>query len=83
MWRAKQQDGLGQGIERAPVESSVIQSVGYDAEHAVLEIEFVSQQVYRYHFVPRSTWNGLMRAASKGRYFDGHIREKFPTTRLT
>ena len=70
------------GIERAPVVSSVIRSIGYDADHAVLEVEFVSGQVYRYHFVQRRTWNELMQSESKGRYFDAHIREKFPTARL-
>jgi hypothetical protein len=69
-------------IMRAPVVSSVIRSVGYDGDHAVLEVEFISGQVYRYHFVPRRTWNELMLAESKGRYFDAHIREKFPTARL-
>ena len=70
------------GIARAPVNSSVIRSIGYDADHAVLEVEFVSEQVYRYHFVPRRTWNELMQSGSKGRYFDAHIRQKFPTARL-
>ena len=83
MRSAKQDDGAAQGMARAPVVSSVIQSIGYDAEHAVLEIEFVSQQVYRYHFVPRQVWNELMQAASKGRYFDGCIRKKFPAARIT
>lgn len=69
-------------IARAPVDSSLIRSIGYDADHAVLEVEFVSGQVYRYHFVQRRTWNELMQADSKGRYFDAHIREKFPTARL-
>jgi lysyl-tRNA synthetase class 2 len=69
-------------IARAPVNSSVIRSIGYDADHAVLEVEFVSGQVYRYHFVPRRIWNELMLAESKGRYFDAHIRQRFPTARL-
>ena len=55
-------------IVRAPVNSSVIRSIGYDVNHAVLEVEFVSAQVYRYHFVPRRIWNELMQSESKGRW---------------
>lgn len=69
-------------IARRPVASSVIRSIGYEQGHAVLEIEFVSGRVYRYHMVPQRNWSGLLAAASKGRYFDTHIREKFPTTRM-
>jgi hypothetical protein len=69
-------------IARRPVESSVVRSMGYDHSHALLEIEFVSGRVYRYHLVPRREWRGLLGAPSKGRYFDAHIREKFPTTRM-
>lgn len=70
-------------IAREMVASSVIQAMGYDADLALLEIEFVSGDVYRYHFVPRRIWNELRHAPSKGAYFANAIREKFPTTRLT
>ena len=69
-------------IARRPVVSSVVRSMGYDEGHAVLEIEFVSGRVYRYHMVPRRQWSRLQGAASKGGYFDAHIRQKFPTTRM-
>ena len=70
------------GIAREAVDSSVIQAMGYDADLALLEIEFVSGDVYRYHFVPRRIWNELRHAPSKGAYFANVIREKFPTSRL-
>ncbi|MEP6830313.1 MAG: KTSC domain-containing protein [Rhizomicrobium sp.] len=69
-------------IVREAVESSVIHAMGYDADLAVLEIEFVSGQVYRYHFIPRRIWTELRNAPSKGGYFASVIREKFPVTRL-
>jgi hypothetical protein len=69
-------------IARRQVVSTVIRSMGYGASHAVLEIEFTSGRVYRYHMVPRRQWSGLQAAGSKGRYFDAHIRQKFPTTRM-
>jgi hypothetical protein len=70
-------------IVREPVESSVIRAIGYDADLALLEIEFVRGDVYRYHFVPRRIWNELRHAPSKGAYFTNAIREKFPTARMT
>jgi KTSC domain len=70
-------------IARQQVVSTVIRSMGYGASHAVLEIEFISGRIYRYHMVPQRQWSGLEAAGSKGRYFDAHIREKFPTTRMT
>lgn len=70
-------------IVREPVDSSVIRAMGYDDDHALLEIEFVSGDVYRYHFVPRRIWNELRHAPSKGAYFANAIREKFPPSRLS
>ena len=69
-------------IARRPVASSMMLSVGYDDAHAVLEIEFVGGTIYRYHAVPKREWNGLMEAESKGRYFDAHIRDKYPMRRV-
>ena len=80
--RAVKQDRAG-GIVREIVESSVIRAMGYDAYLALLEIEFVSGDLYRYHFVPRRVWNELRNAPSKGAYFANAIREKFPTARVT
>ncbi len=79
--RAAKQDHEGR-IVREALESSVIHAMGYDADLALLEIEFVSGQVYRYHFIPRRIWTELRNAPSKGSYFANDIREKFPVTRL-
>jgi len=69
-------------IARRPVISSMMQSAGYDDNHAVLEIEFATGHVYRYHAVPRRIWRELIEAESKGRYFDAYIRDKYPTWRV-
>ncbi len=53
-------------IARRPVASSMMRSAGYDESHAVLEIEFVTGHVYRYHAVPRRDWIGLMEAGQRG-----------------
>jgi hypothetical protein len=64
-------------IERIPVESSNLKSVGYDEKTRVLEIEFHHGGIYRYYDVPADTHSALMKAESKGKYFQSHIRNKF------
>ncbi|MGH9891236.1 MAG: KTSC domain-containing protein [bacterium] len=62
-------------MDRTSVTSSVIVSVGYDAASQTLEIEFRSGRVYQYFGVPEHVYSGLMGAASRGNYFDTHIRD--------
>ena len=62
-------------IERTPVRSSALRSVGYDQEQRVLEIEFTGGEVYRYFDVPAEVYRGLMAAESHGRYFHRHVRD--------
>lgn len=61
-------------VERVPVESSHLKSVGYDAESRILTIEFRDGAIYEYADVPPEIHAGLMNAASHGRYFHRHIR---------
>lgn len=65
-------------MKRNPVDSSSVISVGYNAGTMILEIEFVSGKVYRYFDVPNSVHANLMNAESKGRFFNAHIRDRFP-----
>jgi hypothetical protein len=53
-------------MQRQPVQSRAIRSVGYDAEAQVLEIEFHSGSVYAYEGVPRSVHEWLLRIPNKG-----------------
>jgi hypothetical protein len=64
---------------RTPVRSSVIVSVGYDAETAVLEVEFRSGDVYRYFAVPPSVHRALLEAESPGAYFNKNVSDHYPT----
>lgn len=64
-------------MDRKPVESSTIKSVGYDAEKKELEIEFSSLAVYRYKKVPKEVHDRLMASKSKGGEFMHNIRLVF------
>lgn len=67
-------------MKRQAVESTVIDAVGYTR---VLEIRFESGRVYQYYDVPPRIFRGMMRAASKGRYFNRYVRGKFPYQEIT
>jgi hypothetical protein len=62
-------------VETHDVDSSVIDALGYSR---VLEIRFDSGRIYQYYDVPEDIYEGMLAAASKGRYFNSHIRDKFP-----
>jgi hypothetical protein len=65
------------------VESSMIHAVGYDDEAEELEIVFNSGESYRYTGVPRSVYEGLLAADSKGRYLRAHVIGVYPEYRLS
>ena len=64
-----------------PVDSSVLAQMGYDALRAVLQVMFRAGGIYQYFGVPQNTYGDLLRAESKGAYFNRHIRNTFPCTR--
>ncbi len=69
-------------MERQPVISSTIDSVGYDSVTAVLEIQFTQGDLYEYFMVPYSTYVSLLRASSKGRFFGDSIRSRYQFRRV-
>ena len=64
-------------IDRQPVNSSDLASVGYDAGSETLEIEFKATGVYRYFSVPAAVADELRRTPSPGKYFRQHIKGKY------
>jgi len=62
-------------VNRTPVTSSNLRSVGYDPATQTLEIEFLKSGVYQYAGVPRSVYEGLMEANSHGSYFDQFVKK--------
>ncbi|WP_138732858.1 KTSC domain-containing protein [Modestobacter excelsi] len=62
---------------RSRVESSTIAMVGYDEEEQVLEITFRDGRVYHFLEVPPERVLSLLRAESKGRFFNREIKPDF------
>ncbi len=64
-------------MERNPVSSSQIASVGFDRENKVLEVEFHNGGVYHYEGVPEDMADAFVKAPSMGQFLHQHIKDKF------
>ncbi|WP_105372135.1 KTSC domain-containing protein [Neorhizobium huautlense] len=66
-------------MERQPVSSSSLASVGYDPGSETLEVEFVATgKVYEYYNVPQFIYERLVEASSIGQFFNAEIRNAYP-----
>ena len=69
-------------MEREPVQSSNLKSVGYDPDSKQLEVEFHSGAVHRYEDVPAKVHQRIMSAKSPGSYFHNNVRSAYKSTQL-
>lgn len=69
-------------MERTAVKSRDLAIVGYDEQSRTLEIAFKSGGVYRYREVPERVYQSLLEAPSLGTYFQIHIRDQYPATKV-
>lgn len=60
-------------MELVSVDSSMIQAVGYDSTSEELEVLFNSGKTYRYKGVPRTVYEELLTADSKGQYMRANV----------
>ncbi len=63
-------------MEREPVASSNIVSIGYDASSETLEIEF-KNGVYQYYNVPLVIYESVVASPSKGQFFHQYIKNSY------
>jgi hypothetical protein len=64
------------------VDSSLLEAVAYHKQLRLLELAFRSGAVYGYFGVPAHTYDELLRAESKGKYFNSHIRNRFAYAKI-
>ncbi len=64
-------------MNRDSVESSNLNSVGYDPKTKTLEIEFHEGGVYQYFDVPADIHQELISAPSKGKYHHKFIKNVY------
>lgn len=64
-------------MNRVPVESSTIASMGYTSQEQVLELEFrETGEVYQYFEVPAEEYTAFLAADSKGAYLNLHFKPR-------
>jgi hypothetical protein len=64
-------------MERTPVDSQSVASVGYDSERFELEVEFRNGRIYRYEQVPVAAYRLLLQAPSIGEYINRIVKPRF------
>ena len=62
-------------MNRIPVSSSNLVSVGYDRTTQTLEIEFLHGGVYQYSDVPSSIYDTLIAGDFRDTYFDRYVKK--------
>ena len=67
-------------MDRQEVSSSSIDSIGYDEENQILEIEF-RIGVYQYENVPEYVYIELMNSDSIGEFFNEDIKHEYSCSR--
>ena len=60
------------------VDSSYLESVGYDKANQELYVTFNTGPTFKYIGVSWNTWRALMNAGSHGQYFYHNIRTSYP-----
>jgi hypothetical protein len=65
-------------MQRIELNSTSLKGAAYCFQQALLELEFHRGAIYRFGGVPEATYQELLRAESKGLYFNHHIRNRFP-----
>jgi uncharacterized protein len=64
-------------MDRILVQSSNLVSVGYEASTKIMEVEFQTGAVYRYHDIPANLYQSLMATRSKGQFFHDYIMNQY------
>lgn len=61
------------------LDSRSLGAARYEKAGLVLELEFCDGAIHRYSQVPERTFQELLQAESKGRFFNLQIRKTFPS----
>lgn len=68
-------------MQREPVTSSSVVSLGYDAATETLEVEF-SSGVYQYYNVPQPIYDEMMAGDSIGKFVNAYIKPAYPCAKM-
>ena len=68
--------------EMKPVQSSNVESVGYDVDSQTVYVKFLDGKMYTYKGVPEPDYLGLLSAPSVGSYLHRNFRNVYPYERV-
>jgi hypothetical protein len=74
--------GVPKALAMIPVDSTMANTIGYDPDQHLLQIEFKNGTQYRYEGVDRETWAELQASDSLGQFFNEEIKGYYPSQRL-
>jgi len=57
--------------------STVVRHISYDEAARELHVTFTSGEIYTYYHVPKPVHAAFRAAASKGRFFNAHIKDRY------
>lgn len=69
-------------MNREPVASSNISSIGHDEPSQTLEVEFTNGAIYQYYNVTQELFEQLMQSGSKGQFLAYQIKNLYPYSRV-
>lgn len=69
-------------MDREPVASTNIASVGYDEASETLEVEFSNGTIYQYYNVGAALYEQFRESASKGQFLNAYIKNAYPYSRV-
>lgn len=73
-------------VEMYEVDSSNVNSIGYDAANQILYVEYSEGDIYQYLNVPQDYWNALINADSKGSWIHWFLKinsDQFPYSKVS
>jgi hypothetical protein len=62
--------------------STVIEWIGYEEKKNMLQVEFLSGDIYQYERVEKSVFQDFLNASSHGRFFEDHIKSRYYSRKI-
>ena len=69
-------------MTRTKVIAETLRSIGYDPDAELLELEFISGDIYDYQKVKPYLYMGLMNSNTKDAYFNKYIRDNYEVEKI-
>jgi len=69
-------------MDMIPVQSSNIESIGYESSTETLHVRFTDGSTYEYKGVPSFIYDGLMSASSHGSFLNREIKNQYPYEKI-